>query len=114
VYLIQIKKTGDIIMGYENMGYDLEKLFKRYKGQPIEVITESGMKYCGILAYAYDGYIELIDGRGRTIRIEDRKIEAIVEPRMRLHRLCDEDDCCCEEEREHKHKHKHKDECCFE
>jgi len=73
-------------------------LYKKYKGQPIEVITESGFKYCGIFVANYDRYIEIIDGNGRTIRIEKRKIEAIVEPRMKLHRLCDDDNCCCDDD----------------
>lgn len=94
-------------MGYDRES-DLEDLFKRYKGQPIEVITESGMKYCGILVVAIDGYIEIIDGKNRTIRLENRKMEAIVEPRMKLHRLCGDDNCCCEEKEEHE------DNCCFD
>lgn len=83
------------------MDCNLKDLFNRYKGQPIEVITESGMKYCGILVDVYDdNSIDIIDGKSRTVHIEARKIEAIIEPRMKLHRLCEEDDCCCKEENE--------------
>jgi len=88
------------------MECNLKELFNRYKGQPIEVITESGMKYCGILVSAEDDGIDIIDGKSRTVHIEIRKIEAIIEPRMKLRRLCEDNDCCCEEE-EHE-----KDDCC--
>lgn len=84
------------------MECNLKELFDRYKGQPIEVITESGMKYCGILVAAYDDGIDIIDAKSRTVHIETRKIEAIIEPRMKLKRLCEEDDCCCEEDEEGK------------
>lgn len=70
--------------------------YKRYKGQPIEVLTRSGMKYCGILVDVDDNEgIDIIDCKGRTVHIEIRHIEAIVEPRMKLQRLCGNDACCC-------------------
>jgi len=84
------------------MNCKLEELLKRYKGQPIQVITESGMKYCGILVAAYDDGIDLVDAKSRIVHIELRKIEAVIEPKMKLKRLCEEDDCCCEEEEEGK------------
>lgn len=95
-------------MGYDYNGDYFDELYKKYRGQPVEVITESGMKYCGVLVVAVDGYIEIIDGKSRTIRLEIRKIEAIVEPRMKLHRLCGDDDCCCKDEKECE------DNCCFD
>jgi len=85
-------------MSYDYNECYFEDFYKKYKGQPIEVITESGFKYCGILVAAEDGYIDIIDSKGRTIHIEVRKVEAIVEPRMKLHRLCDDDDCCCDDD----------------
>ena len=87
------------------MDCKLDELLRRYKGQPIEVITESGMKYCGILVSAEDGGIDIIDAKSRVVHIELRKIEAVIEPKMKLKRLCEEDDCCCEEE-------DHKKRCC--
>ncbi|MGL5512199.1 MAG: hypothetical protein ACRDBM_03040 [Sporomusa sp.] len=80
------------------MAYELKEIFKKYKGQPVEVITESGMKYCGILVSDEEDGIDIIDGKSRTVHIENRKIEAVIEPRMKLRRLCEEDDCCCEED----------------
>lgn len=79
---------------------NLLELFKRYKGQPIEVITESGMKYCGIEVDFDDEGVDIIDCKGRTVHIESRHIEAVIEPRMKLHRLCKDNDCCCRREDE--------------
>lgn len=79
------------------MSCEYNEIFKRYKGQPIEVITESGMKYCGILIDDDEDAIDIIDGKGRTVRIEKRKIEAVIEPRMKLNRLCADNDCCCKD-----------------
>lgn len=79
-------------MGYN---HDLQEIFRRYKGQPIEVITESGMKYCGILVEVDEGGVDIIDCKSRTVHIESIHIEAIVEPRMKLYPVCDDDDCCC-------------------
>ena len=81
------------------MNCKLEEILKRYKGQPIQVITESGMKYCGILVSACDDGIDIIDAKNRIVHIELRKVEAIIEPKMKLRRLCEENDCCCEEHR---------------
>lgn len=92
------------------MECNLLELFSRYKGQPIEVITESGMKYCGILVVADDGGIDIIDSKGRTIHIENRKIEAIIEPRMKLNRLCEDDNCCCDNDEDEDDEK----ECCFD
>lgn len=76
---------------------DFEK-YRRYKGQPIEVIARSGMKYCGILVEICDNEgIDLIDHKGRTVHVEVCHIEAVIEPRMKLHRLCGDDDCCCKD-----------------
>ena len=76
----------------------LKELFNRYKGQPVEIITKSGFKYCGIVIEAEDDYVDIIDGKGRTVHIEADKIEAVIEPRMKLHRLCGDNDCCCDKE----------------
>lgn len=82
------------------MGYcecDFHEKYKRYKGQPIEVITRSGFKYCGILVEICDNEsVKLIDHKGRTVDVEICHIEAVVEPRMKLHRLCGDNDCDCE------------------
>lgn len=97
-------KKGDLLMEC-----NLKELFLRYKGQPIEVITESGMKYCGILVSAQDGGIDIVDGKGRTVHIENEKIEAIIEPRMRLKRLCEDNDCCCEDDDENERDYNEED-----
>lgn len=74
----------------------LEKIFKKYKGQPVEVITESRMKYCGIVVEICNHGLDIIDCKGRTVHLENKHIEAVIEPRMKLNRLCARDDCQCE------------------
>lgn len=95
------------------MECNLQELFIIYKGQPIEVITKSGMKYCGILAAVEDESIDIIDSKSRTVHIENSKIEAVIEPRMKLDRLCEDDNCCCENEREHERDDDDDKECCL-
>lgn len=91
---------------------NLHEKFKRYKGQPVEAITRSGMKYCGILVENCDEEsVEIIDCKGRTVHIEVRHIEAIIEPRMNLHRLCGDNDCCCEEDGKDRECRDHQDDC---
>lgn len=80
-------------MGYRHLEYK----FKRYKGQPIEVITESGMKYCGTLISVNNEGIDILDCKERVVHVENRHVEAIIEPRMKLQRLCKDNDCCCKD-----------------
>lgn len=89
---------------------NLCEIFKHYRGQPIEVITEH-MKFCGIDVESDENGVTLIDRKGRLVRIENRQIEAVIEPQMRLRRLCGKDDCDCDCEREHEHEHERGEEC---
>lgn len=75
----------------------LEKLFKRYKGQPVEILTTDEVRYCGIVLESGDDYVEIIDKCNRIIYIPFDHITAVVEPKMKLNRFCEEDDCDCDE-----------------
>ena len=76
----------------------LEKVCDRFKGQPIEILTEDGVKYCGIeLAPCEDG-VEIIDKCSRIIFIPFKHIDAIVEPKMKLTTFCGDRDCDCNED----------------
>lgn len=77
------------------MACDLQDKLCRYKGQPVEFITKSGFKYCGILVDSEDNYADIIDKCGRIVHIELRNVESFIEPRMKLHKLCANNDCCC-------------------
>jgi hypothetical protein len=78
-------------------GETLEKLLNRFKGQPIEVLTSDGVRYCGIeLACGGDG-LEIIDKRSRVIFIPFRHIDAVVEPKMKLTCFSEKVDCEREE-----------------
>ena len=79
------------------------QLFKHYRGQPIEVITE-GIRVCGINVESDEDGVTLVDRKGRLVRISFCKIEAVIEPQMKLRRLCERDDCEC-------HEHGKKGEC---
>ena len=97
-------------MGMENRRNTLEQLFERFKGQPIEILTSDGVRYCGIELMAGDEGVEIIDQCSRIIFIPFRHIDAVVEPKMKLTSFCGQRDCecredeCCERE-EHEHRH---------
>jgi len=81
-------------------GNSLEKLFDRYKGQPIEILTNDGVRYCGIELMACEDGVEIIDKCSRVIFVPFCHINAVVEPKMKLTAFCGEKDCEC-----------HKDDC---
>jgi len=93
---------------YRRGGNCLEKMLDRYMGQPVEILTSDGVRYCGIeLSCCADG-VEIIDKCNRIIFICLRHIDAIVEPKMKLTPFCNrvdcecrKDDCECGEEHEH-------------
>lgn len=82
---------------------ELERLLKGFKGQPVEILTDDGVRYCGIELDANDESTEIVDKCGRVIFITFDHITAIVEPKMKLDRFCGDNDCDC-------HK-KHDDDC---
>lgn len=77
------------------MSCDLERVFKKFKGQPVEILTEGGMKICGVDCDSDEDSVDIVDRKGRTVHVAFRHIEAVVEPRMRLDRICGDDDCNC-------------------
>ena len=91
----------------------LERLCDRFKGQPIEILTGDGVRYCGIELSACDDGVEIIDKRSRIIFIPFRHIDAVVEPKMHLTPFCGERDCECRKEddecEEHGHGHGYHD-----
>ena len=76
---------------------NLCQIFKHFRGQPIEVITE-GIRVCGIDVESDEDGVTLVDRMGRLVRIENCKVEAVIEPQMRLRKLCKHCDCECERE----------------
>lgn len=74
---------------------NLECLFKHYKGQPVEILTDDGVRYCGIDLDFNNESVEIIDKRSRVIYIPYKHITAVVEPKMKLTRFCADDDCEC-------------------
>jgi len=87
-------------------GCSLERLFERFKGQPIEILTSDGVRYCGIELMACEDGVEIIDKCSRVIFIPFRHIDAVVEPKMKLTPFCGEIDCECRKddcECEHEH-----------
>lgn len=91
---------------------NLREEFKHFRGQPIEVITEGHFKFCGIDVASDDDSVTLIDKKGRLVRIENRHIDAVIEPQMKLRRLCGDDDCGCDEDENHDHNHHDRDHDC--
>jgi len=96
-------------------GCSLERLFDRFKGQPVEVITED-VRICGIVLMVCEEGVELIDKCSRIIFLPFRHIDAIIEPKMKLTPFCGHvdcecrhDDCPCEEEERDNDKDKCKD-----
>jgi len=79
-------------------GCSLERLFDRYKGQPIEILTNDGVRYCGIELMACEDGVEIIDKCSRVIFIPFRHIDAVVEPKMKLTAFCGHTDCECRKE----------------
>ena len=75
--------------------YGIKKLFDRYKGQPIEVLTSDRVRYCGIELMASDDGVELIDDCSRIIFIPFCHINAVIEPKMKLTPFCGNVDCVC-------------------
>lgn len=73
----------------------LEELFNRFKGQPVEILTEDGIRYCGIDLNSDDESVEIVDKCSRVIFIPFAHITAVVEPKMKLTRFCGDDDCDC-------------------
>ena len=84
----------------ENRKGSLEMLFERFKGQPIEILTSDGVRYCGIELMCGDDCVEIIDKCSRVIYIPFGHIDAVVEPKMKLTAFCGERDCECREEEE--------------
>ena len=80
----------------------LETLLERFKGQPVEILTSDGVRYCGIVLAVCEESVEIIDDCSRIIFILFAHIDAVIEPMMRLRRFCGEKDCVCRDE----------DECC--
>ena len=75
---------------------DLQKTFKRLKGQPVEIITESGFKVCGIDVECDDDCVVIIDDKSRYVRLPYCHIDAIIESQMKLDCLCKDNDCDCD------------------
>lgn len=94
--------------------------FKCLEGQPVKIYTDDGKTHTGIDLDSNDSAVRIIDDCGRLIRIQFNRIDAVVEPQMRLRRCCDdrfeceedEDDDECDEdedecERHHRRHHRH-------
>ena len=78
----------------------LEKLLKRFLGQPIEILTNDRVRYCGIVLCVECDFVELIDKCSRVIFISFCHINAVVEPKMKLTPFCGKIDCDCRHEEE--------------
>ena len=73
----------------------LEEVFKRFKGQPVEILTDDGIRYCGIDLACDADSVEIIDKYSRVILIPYAHVSAVVEPTMQLTRFCGDNDCEC-------------------
>jgi hypothetical protein len=73
----------------------LHEVFRRFKGQPVEILTSDGVRYCGIDLDSDNESVEIIDERSRVILIPFAHIDAVVEPMMKLTRFCGDNDCDC-------------------
>jgi len=82
----------------DNRRCALDQLFDRFKGQPIEIMTSDGVRYCGIELNACEDSVEIIDKCSRVIFIPYRHIDAVVEPKMKLTTFCGDTDCECNDE----------------
>ena len=74
---------------------DLGRVFSCLKGQPIEIITESGFKFCGIEVEYDNNEVVIIDDKGRPVHIQVDHIDAVLESQKKLERLCGDSDCDC-------------------
>lgn len=75
----------------------LSEELKKLRGQPIEVITNNGMKICGIDVESDEDSVALIDDKGRFVFVVNSHIDALIEPQMKLERLCRDNDCGCDD-----------------
>ena len=73
----------------------LEEVFKRFKGQPVEILTDDGVRYCGIDLACDSETVEIIDKCSRVILVPYAHVSAVVEPTMKLTSFCAYDDCDC-------------------
>jgi len=88
----------------------LERQLERFHGQPVEILTSDGVRYCGIVLMVCDNAVELIDKCSRVIFLPYRHIDALIEPKMTLTPFCGRSSCHCRhddcecEHKEHKEK----------
>lgn len=80
------------------MACNLQEIFHQYKRQPIEIITKSGMKYCGTIITSDEESIEILDCHGRTVHLGNCHIEAVIKPHMHLIPVLKKTNCCCDEQ----------------
>ncbi|MCL1951197.1 MAG: hypothetical protein FWF60_00065 [Oscillospiraceae bacterium] len=80
---------------YRKSANTLARLFDRFKGQPVEILTSDGVRYCGIELMCGDDGVEIIDKCSRVIYIPFCHIDAVVEPKMKLTPFCGDRDCDC-------------------
>jgi len=76
----------------------MEELFERFRGQPVQVMTCDGVRYCGIVVVTCRNSIEIVDKCDRVAFVPLKRINAIVEPMMEEFSFCDETDCDCRAE----------------
>jgi len=67
----------------------------RYLGQPIQILADDGVRYCGTLLSADRKGITIIDQCERVVFISYRHVDAIVEPMMELAGFCGASGCAC-------------------
>lgn len=82
---------------YECKKNDLNETFKRLKGQPVEIITESGFKFCGIDIESTEDCVVIIDDKSRLVHIQLCHIDAVIESQKKLDRICKDNDCDCDD-----------------
>ena len=93
------------------------EIFKQFRGQPVEIIVE-GFKVVGIVCHSDQFGVTLIDHCSRLVHFELCQIQAVVEPQMRLCKICDNDchelgiDLCDCDDFDHRRRHRrHRDDC---
>jgi len=69
--------------------------WERYLGQPIQVLADNGVRYCGTLLCADRKGITIIDKCERVVFVSCKHIDAVVEPMMMLTGFCGESGCEC-------------------
>ena len=77
---------------------NLYEEFRHFRGQPVEVIMDNGIKFCGIAVDSNAHCASLVDREGRLVRMEFCHICAMVEPQMQLNRFCGTNSCGCSNE----------------